>query len=104
LDGLNSSILLQFTDGYFNDSLQSTIGVDFKIKVMDAAGPDGRKKKVKVTIWDTGMMIMIKLFLKNQTHYHESTLHKFICSPSWPRKVPNVDKFLLSRSTGNYSR
>ena len=48
------SILLQFTDGYFNDNLQSTIGVDFKIKVMDAAGPDGRKKKVKVTIWDTG--------------------------------------------------
>jgi len=56
-----SSILLQFTDGilllllllltniiiiinefiklgYFNDNLQSTIGVDFKVKVMDAAG------------------------------------------------------------------
>lgn len=26
---------------------------------MDAAGPDGRKKKVKVTIWDTGMIMMI---------------------------------------------
>merc|ERR1711916_92179 len=51
--GGKSSILLQFTDGYFNDNLQSTWGVDFKIKVMDAAGPDGRKKKVKVTIWDT---------------------------------------------------
>lgn len=48
-----SSILLQFTDGYFNDNLQSTIGVDFKVKVMDAAGPDGRPKRVKVTIWDT---------------------------------------------------
>jgi Ras-related protein Rab-18 len=47
------SILLQFTDGYFNDNLQSTIGVDFKVKVMDAAGPDGRTKRVKVTIWDT---------------------------------------------------
>ena len=33
-----SSILLQFTDSYFNDNLQSTIGVDFKVKVMDAAG------------------------------------------------------------------
>mmetsp|Transcript_38634 Transcript_38634/g.66783 ORF Transcript_38634/g.66783 Transcript_38634/m.66783 type:complete len:83 (+) Transcript_38634:87-335(+) len=50
-----SSILLQFTDGYFNDNLQSTIGVDFKVKVMDATGPDGRPKRVKVTIWDTGM-------------------------------------------------
>ena len=26
------SILLQFTDDYFNDNLQSTIGVDFKVK------------------------------------------------------------------------
>ena len=50
---LPGSILLQFTDGYFNDNLQSTIGVDFKIKVMEASGPDGRKKKIKVTIWDT---------------------------------------------------
>lgn len=48
-----SSILLQFTDGYFNDNLQSTIGVDFKVKVMEAAGPEGRTKRVKVTIWDT---------------------------------------------------
>lgn len=47
------SILLQFTDGYFNDNLQSTIGVDFKVKVMDVGGPDGRPKRVKVTIWDT---------------------------------------------------
>ena len=30
------------------------IGVDFKVKVMDVAGPDGRPKRVKVTIWDTG--------------------------------------------------
>lgn len=43
-----SSILLQFTDGYFNNNLQSTIGVDFKVKVMDVAN-----KRVKVTIWDT---------------------------------------------------
>jgi len=29
------------------------IGVDFKVKVMEATGADGRPKKVKVTIWDT---------------------------------------------------
>ena len=28
-------------------------GVDFKVKVMEVAGPDGRPKRVKVTIWDT---------------------------------------------------
>lgn len=48
-----SSILIQFTDGYFNGSLQSTLGVDFKVKMMEATGPSGRLKKIKVTIWDT---------------------------------------------------
>lgn len=27
--------------------------MDFKVKVMDVAGPDGRPKRVKVTVWDT---------------------------------------------------
>jgi len=48
-----SSILLQFTDGYFNEKLQSTIGVDFKVKIMNVTGSDGSSKKVKITIWDT---------------------------------------------------
>ena len=32
------------------------VGVDYKVKVMDAAGPDGKSKRVKVTIWDTGTL------------------------------------------------
>ena len=48
-----SSILQQFTDGYFSDQQQSTIGVDFKVKMMTVTGPDDRPKRVKVTIWDT---------------------------------------------------
>jgi Ras-related protein Rab-18 len=48
-----SSILLRFTDDYFNEALQSTIGVDFKVKAMEVADPNGRPKKVKVTVWDT---------------------------------------------------
>ncbi len=74
------SILLQFTDGYFNENLQSTIGeyfgmqqwiyscshlfiwncigVDFKVKVMEVASPDGKLKRVKVTIWDTGLSLL----------------------------------------------
>ena len=48
-----SSILQQFTDGYFSDQQQSTIGVDFKVKMMTVTGPDERPKRVKVTIWDT---------------------------------------------------
>lgn len=48
-----SSILLQFTDGLFNEAQQSTIGVDFKVKIVDAMDSNGRPKRVKVTIWDT---------------------------------------------------
>eukprot|EP00752_Nemacystus_decipiens_P008451 g7554.t1 len=43
-----SSIMLRFTDDTFDDHLQSTIGVDFKVKMVDAGG-----KRIKMTIWDT---------------------------------------------------
>lgn len=43
-----SSILLRFTDDSFDDHIQSTIGVDFKVKHMDV-----RDKRVKLTVWDT---------------------------------------------------
>ena len=43
-----SSILLRFTDDTFNEHLEATIGVDFKVKMIDVGG-----KKCKVTVWDT---------------------------------------------------
>lgn len=43
-----SSMLLRFTDDSFDDHIQSTIGVDFKVKHMDVMD-----KRVKLTIWDT---------------------------------------------------
>lgn len=43
-----SSLLLRFTEHVFEQDLQSTIGVDFKVKAMDVSG-----KRCKVTIWDT---------------------------------------------------
>lgn len=43
-----SSMLLRFTDDSFDDHIQSTIGVDFKVKHMDV-----NDKRIKVTIWDT---------------------------------------------------
>ena len=30
---------------------------------MDVAGPDGRPKRVKVTIWDTGMQTGVYVFM-----------------------------------------
>ena len=43
-----SSMLLRFTDDSFDDHIQSTIGVDFKVKHMDV-----NDKRVKITVWDT---------------------------------------------------
>lgn len=43
-----SSIMMRFTDDTFDDNLQSTIGVDFKVKTIQR-----QDKWVKVTIWDT---------------------------------------------------
>jgi Ras-related protein Rab-18 len=43
-----SSLLLRFCDDTFDDHIQSTIGVDFKVK--HATIDD---KKVKLTVWDT---------------------------------------------------
>jgi len=43
-----SSIVNVYCDENFSDSLQSTIGVDFKIKTVDV-----NNKKIKLQIWDT---------------------------------------------------
>jgi len=43
-----SSMLLRFTDDSFDEHIQSTIGVDFKVKHLEVGG-----KRVKLTIWDT---------------------------------------------------
>lgn len=41
-------MLLRFTDDSFDEHIQSTIGVDFKVKHLDVAS-----KRIKLTIWDT---------------------------------------------------
>eukprot|EP00816_Leptocylindrus_hargravesii_P005155 CAMPEP_0196812076 /NCGR_PEP_ID=MMETSP1362-20130617/20219_1 /TAXON_ID=163516 /ORGANISM="Leptocylindrus danicus, Strain CCMP1856" /LENGTH=217 /DNA_ID=CAMNT_0042187493 /DNA_START=71 /DNA_END=724 /DNA_ORIENTATION=- len=43
-----SSMLLRFTDDSFDDHIQSTIGVDFKVKHMEVDD-----KRIKMTVWDT---------------------------------------------------
>lgn len=44
-----SSILLRFTDDSFTENQTSTIGVDFKVKMINSSSG----KRIKVTIWDT---------------------------------------------------
>ncbi len=72
---ISYSILLQFTDGYFNEKLQSTIGVDFKVKIINVTGSDGSSKKVRVTIWDTGTYIYIHTYVYTFIH---TCIHSYI--------------------------
>jgi Ras-related protein Rab-18 len=48
LKSSQSSMLLRFTDDSFDEHIQSTIGVDFKVKHVEAG-----EKRVKITTWDT---------------------------------------------------
>lgn len=41
-------MLLRFTDDSFDEHIQSTIGVDFKVKHLEVEG-----KRVKCSVWDT---------------------------------------------------
>lgn len=43
-----SSMLIRFTDDAFDEHIQSTIGVDFKVKHIEL-----NKKRIKLTVWDT---------------------------------------------------
>jgi len=43
-----SSLLIRFTDDAFDEHIQSTIGVDFKVKHLEL-----NNKRIKLTVWDT---------------------------------------------------
>jgi Ras-related protein Rab-18 len=43
-----SSMLIRFTDDAFDEHIQSTIGVDFKVKHLEL-----NNKRIKLTVWDT---------------------------------------------------
>lgn len=51
------SILVRFVDGSYSNKLNSTIGVDFKVKTIDVLDKDESMKKVKLTLWDTGKLL-----------------------------------------------
>ena len=43
-----TNILTRYSEGIFKDSYVATIGVDFKVKIIDVEG-----RKAKLQIWDT---------------------------------------------------
>ena len=65
-----SSLLLRFTDDSFDQEMEATIGVDFKVKMLDKQG-----NRVKLAIWDTAgqerFRTLIPAFYRGaQAHKH----------------------------------
>lgn len=44
-----TALTVRFSQGYFQESYKMTVGVDFSVKLLEAAG-----RKAKLQIWDTG--------------------------------------------------
>lgn len=69
-----SSLLMRFVDGVFlaPDEISATIGVDFKVKVIDVEG-----KKYKLTIWVGGHFVSVLSYshLASLTSLSPSALH-----------------------------
>jgi hypothetical protein len=103
-NNIQSSILLRFTDDSFDEHIQSTIGVDFKVKHLEV-----EDKRVKLTIWDT--------VRQNDISRERKPLCMYACSFSFlslvfllafalsllhhagrPRAIPNSHFILLSVS------
>ena len=60
-----SSLLMRFAEDIFTDSFLPTIGVDFKIRTLQAAG-----SKIKLQMWDTAGQEKFKSIL---TSYYKGT-------------------------------
>lgn len=60
-----SSLLMRFAEDIFSESFLPTIGVDFKIRTLEAAG-----SKVKLQMWDTAGQEKFKSIL---TSYYKGT-------------------------------
>ena len=84
-----SSILLQFTDGHFNENLSSTIGVDFRIKVIEL---DDLNKKVKATIWDTAGQERFRTLTK--AYYRGAQGVCFVYDVSRPESFEQLNEWL----------
>lgn len=82
--------------------LDNDAGVDFKVKVLEATGSDGITKRVKITIWDTGEIILILQITGPQIQ--RTTCNEVLSFYSWTRKISNTYQLLLSWCTGNHSR
>jgi len=82
-----SCLLLRFSDGSFNESFISTIGVDFKIKTIEL---DGRK--IKLQIWDTAGQERFQTI--TSSYYRGAHGIILVYDITDPRSFENINKWL----------
>ncbi|KAG5177892.1 Rab18, rab family GTPase [Tribonema minus] len=82
-----SSIMLRFTDDSFDDKLQSTIGVDFKVKMMEVGD-----KKIKMTIWDTAGQERFRTL--TSSYYRGAQGIMLVYDVERPETFDNLNKWL----------
>jgi Ras-related protein Rab-18 len=103
-----SCILIRFTDDTFDSNQQSTIGVDFKVKTVDAAG-----RRVKLTLWDTAGQERFRTLTSSYYRgaqgialvYDVTRRDTFEYLPQWLKEVdiysPNGGKDVVKVLVGN---
>ncbi|CAN0267618.1 unnamed protein product, partial [Hapterophycus canaliculatus] len=79
--------MLRFTDDTFDDHLQSTIGVDFKVKMVDAGG-----KRIKMTIWDTAGQERFRTL--TSSYYRGAQGIMLVYDVTRPETFDNLSKWL----------
>lgn len=87
-----SCLLLRFSDGTFNESFISTIGVDFKIKTIELDG-----KKIKLQIWDTAGQERFQTI--TSSYYRGAHGIVLVYDITDPRSFENIHKWLKEIET-----
>jgi len=87
-----SCLLLRFSDGTFNESFISTIGVDFKIKTIELDG-----KKIKLQIWDTAGQERFQTI--TSSYYRGAHGIILVYDITDPRSFENIHKWLQEIET-----
>jgi len=93
-----SSIMINFCNEPFNPIYISTIGIDFKIKVMECM-----KKKIKLQIWDTAGQERFRTI--TTSYYRGGNLVVIVADPTDDRKESIQEELnVWNEETSKYAR
>jgi Ras-related protein Rab-1A len=84
-----SNVISRFCDGYFNDEIISTIGIDFRIKTITIDN-----KQIKIQIWDTAGQEKYKSML--QSYYNGADGVLFIFDLTQKNTLDRISEWYTS--------